>query len=241
MSINANVKRAESDYNRAYEAGRQEKNCSLMTAFQQGGERVSYVDAFSTQYWTDEVFRPIFNMNVTSGIRMFKQCSITDLKGILERQGVVLDTSACGNLYEFMSGSTITRTPAIDASLCPTLTQTFYNCLYLVSIEKLIVSADGSTTFDNTFYNCKELVHLVIEGVVGGKGIHLKWSVKLDKVSITSVINALSTTTTGLTVTFSKTAVDTAFATTEGGADGSTSAEWLALVATRSNWTIALA
>ena len=52
---------------------------------------------------------------------------------------------------------------------------------------------------------------------------------------------ALSTTTTGLTVTFSKTAVDKAFETAEGANDGSTSPEWLALVATRPNWGIGLA
>lgn len=63
---------------------------------------------------------------------------------------------------------------------------------------------------------------------------------KLSKPSITSIINCLSTTTSGLTVTLSKTAVNNAFETSEGVADGSTSQEWLNLVATKTNWTISL-
>ena len=54
---------------------------------------------------------------------------------------------------------------------------------------------------------------------------------KLTKASLTSIINGLSPDVTGQTVTISQTAVNNAF-TTE---------EWDALVATKTNWTIALA
>ena len=51
----------------------------------------------------------------------------------------------------------------------------------------------------------------------------------------------LTDTASGKTITFSKTAVNKAFETSAGANDGSTSAEWLALVGTKPNWTISLA
>ena len=62
----------------------------------------------------------------------------------------------------------------------------------------------------------------------------------LIKESITNIMNTLSLNVTGCTVTFKKFAVDTAFETAEGLGDGSTSAEWLALRATKENWTVTL-
>ena len=63
----------------------------------------------------------------------------------------------------------------------------------------------------------------------------MQWSTKLNKESITSVINRLSSGANGLTVTLSLTAVNNAF---EGGRDGT---EWQTLIATKPNWTIAYA
>ena len=71
-------------------------------------------------------------------------------------------------------------------------------------------------------------------------GFDVQWSTELSKESIISIINALSDTTTALTVTLSKTAVNNAFETAKGNADGSTSEEWAALIATKQNWTISL-
>jgi hypothetical protein len=88
---------------------------------------------------------------------------------------------------------------------------------------------------------CAELVDCPFEGVIGSNGIDLHWSTKLSHDSHVSIFNALSTATTGLTVTFSRTAVNKAFETSEGANDGTTSAEWLALVAAHNNWTISLA
>lgn len=62
----------------------------------------------------------------------------------------------------------------------------------------------------------------------------------LDKASTTSVISALSDTATAQTLTLSLSAVNTAFETSEGAADGSTSEEWLALAETKPNWLIEL-
>jgi hypothetical protein len=83
-------------------------------------------------------------------------------------------------------------------------------------------------------------VDLTIEGTIGQNEFNTQRS-PLNKNSITSVINALSKTKSGLTVTFSRNAVNKAFETAEGLADGSTSQAWLDLIAKRNNWTISLA
>ena len=90
------------------------------------------------------------------------------------------------------------------------------------------------------FTNCFQLQNLTIEGIIGQNGFNVQWSTKLSKASITSIINALSETTSGLTVTLSKTAVNNAFETSAGAADGSTSEEWTTLEGTKTNWTISL-
>ena len=70
---------------------------------------------------------------------------------------------------------------------------------------------------------------------------NLKFPVSpLSKDSMLSVFSCLSADVSGKTLTLNKEAVDKAFETSPGAADGSTSAEWLALVAEHSNWTISL-
>lgn len=69
--------------------------------------------------------------------------------------------------------------------------------------------------------------------------ISFEW-LALDKTNTTSVINALSATTTGQTLTLNLSAVNAAFETSSGAKDGSTSTEFAALIATKTNWTIVL-
>lgn len=63
---------------------------------------------------------------------------------------------------------------------------------------------------------------------------------ELSKASIENIMGCLSAEVTGKTLTLPLAAVNTAFETSPGAADGSASAEWLALVDAHSNWTISL-
>lgn len=121
--------------------------------------------------------------------------------------------------------------------------QAFYSAINLVTVRKFIV--DEITPMNAQFTDCAKLQNLTIEGTIG-KNANFQWC-PLTRASIESVINALSTTTTGLTCTFKKTAVDAAFETSDGANDGSTSLEWTSMVdkenpdAIRPNWSFALA
>ena len=85
--------------------------------------------------------------------------------------------------------------------------------------------------FNNTFLYCADLEEIrFVENTIK-EVISFESCKKLSKVSITSVINALSDTEAGKTVTFSQAAKETAF----------TDAEWAALIGTKPNWTFSLA
>lgn len=120
-----------------------------------------------------------------------------------------------------------------------TLSSTFNGC---TNLKKCMpINCDSVYAFTNAFNGCSAMEELILSGNIDKSGLDLKWSKKLNKASITSVINCLDITKTGQSVTLSLTAVNNAFETSSGAADGSTSAEWTALVATRPNWTISLA
>ena len=92
----------------------------------------------------------------------------------------------------------------------------------------------------NTYTDQKLLeVYKYFDGFIH-KSLSFASSKKLLKASITNVIEHLSVTASGQTVTFTQIAVNNAFETTAGAGDGSTSAEWQSLIAPKSNWTISL-
>ena len=138
----------------------------------------------------------------------------------------------------FYSCSGLTTIPQLDTSKGTGFGSMFNGCSKLTTIPQLDTS--NGTNFSNMFYSCSALTNLTIAGSINTSGMNLKSATKLSKSSITSVVNALSASASGKSITFSKTAVNNAFETSSGVADGSTSEEWTTLIATKANWTIAL-
>lgn len=113
---------------------------------------------------------------------------------------------------------------------------TFNGCSQLHTISKLTVA--DTTKFINAFNACRRLVNLTINGTIGQSGLDLHWS-PLSKTSIESVIGALSETTSGLSITLSKVAINNAFGINLD--DESTypeGSEYYTLRHSRDNWTI---
>ena len=108
-----------------------------------------------------------------------------------------------------------------------------------MEVIRLLIFSESTTFNKNAFKNCISLTSITLDGVIASGNLDISWS-PLNKASLTSVVNALSATTTGLTVTLRLNAVNAAFETSPGASDGSTSSEWLALAATKPNWTISL-
>lgn len=251
MTIEEKLTKIAEDMPKVYEAGVEEGKNSAYSDFwdavQDKGNRTIYTRAFDNKSWNNIVFKPKYDMYPTEAQRMFYGSGIEgDFVEILDQLDVKLDFSNCTNIANlFQNNGGITRVGVIDTS---SITGTaswvwgnvFYNCPKLVTIDKIIVT-ENSTSFNQMFNLCPSLINVTFEGVIAKNGLNLSWSTKLSRASIESIINTLSATTSGLSITLSKTAVNTAFETTEGLNDGSTSAEWLALIATKNNWTISLA
>lgn len=115
----------------------------------------------------------------------------------------------------------------------------FYRCRKLKNIPSLTL--ENITEFKATFAECGELETLIVHGTIEAD-IDIHWSTKLSRESIDSIVNALSTETSGLTCTLSLDAVNKAYETSEGANDGSTSGEWAGAVVQiyRPNWNFDL-
>ena len=172
----------------------------LWDNLQSNGKRMHYVNAFSYTGWNDKNYNPKYPITPK------------------HQEGI-------GSMFVWNVDIVDTKVPITAHGKCQ---QAFYQCANLKRIPKLIF--DGATTINNMFYNCSNLEELYCEGTLDITGLNLKDSPKLNKASIESVISILSTTTTGLSITLSQTAVNNAFTTDE----------WNALIGTRTNWTISL-
>ena len=113
----------------------------------------------------------------------------------------------------------------------------FRSCNKLVTIRKIIVNEIAYYT--NWFENCTALKNITFEGPISNS-IDLKWSKLLTKQSINNIVSCLSGSVSSKTLTLSLTAVNNAFETTVGAANGSTSQEWYDLKSNKSNWNITL-
>jgi hypothetical protein len=226
----------EARYHKSW--GMQTEYDRFWDAYQDNGNRQMYEGAFSGYGWTKENFKPKYDIIPTQqATNIFKSSTGLiglDMVELFEELGIVFDISKSASLNGLIQMSYASRWGVFDTRSAATLNYSFgEGYSYLKTIDKVILKDDGSQKFVNTFNYDNALENITFEGVIGQNGFNMQWSTKLSKASITSIINALSPDTSGLTVTLSRQAVISAFGST-------TSDEWLNLIATKSNWTISL-
>lgn len=224
--------------NVVFEAGKQAEYDAFWDSYQDNGNRTDYANAFSGRGWSESTFKPKYDMTVTNPYMLFRYCGIKDLGEAIRNSGkrLILDSNNFQYVFqttelEIIDGIEFAQTPLnYDA--------TFNNSYKLREIKIPLPVTD--TTKLSAFNNCPALEEVRFNGTIGTSTLNLQWSTKLSKASIENIVSCLSTTTTGLTVTLSKVAVNKAFETSEGANDGTASTEWTTLIGTRSNWTISL-
>lgn len=223
MSIAEKKARAKTDLDEVFAAGKKAEWSEFWDDFQRKGERRNYYYAFFSRWnlgtWSDKTFKPKYPIICDGGAN------------------ATADTDMCRNMFYGCYGITELKQSIVLRNT--RLHSTFADMYYVKAIHDLTL--ENITYATQPFVQCPCLVSLNIKGEIAVNGFSWAECTRLDHDSIVKIIGILSTTTSGLTVTLSKTAVNNAFATSAGAGDGSTSAEWLALVATRSNWTISLA
>ena len=199
------------DTDAAFEAGRKAEYDAFWDTYQNYGEPTHYYYAFNRTKWTDENYNPKYPI-------------------------VCMDLIEAGRCI-FDTNTVITDTKVPITVLGSSANRMFGTANALVTVRELNVHE--GVVFSDTFAGCFNLENLTITGTVG-QSINLRYSHRLTKTSIISVMTALSINVTGQSATFSSIAVNKAFETSEGANDGTTSAEWSILVATKPNWTISL-
>jgi len=200
---------------KVYEAGKRAEQDAFWDSY--AANAVSgWVYRFAGYGWNDNTFKPKKNITIIEyGSRqanyMFAQNQCTNIEKAFIDNGVTLNTRNAMNLENMFYYSRTISVPEIDTTNCYSLSGTFRFASNLQTIRKLILKNDGSQPFTYVFGNCPALENIVIEGVIGQNGFDTHWSTKLSKDSITSIVNALSDTATGKTLTLSKEAVEAAF------------------------------
>jgi hypothetical protein len=238
MNIAEKTLQLKQDFDDVYDAGKKAESDAFWDMFQDSGKRTTYSSAFYN--WSAEYIRPKYKVIPTHehGVgQMFNSC-----KKLKKIEAAHFDLSQkpqnftgntnFGYYYTFNSCSQLEEIEDIGMIAQNHYNYAFAYCSVLHTIAKMGV--DANTKFSNTFTNCKELINLTIDGIIGQNGFDIHWSTKLSADSLKSIINALSTTTTGLTITLPTTA-QANYEMVYG------SGSWNVLTATRSNWSIAYA
>lgn len=223
------------------EQGKQAEREKFWDNYQDYGNRTAYGGAFAGQGWVKTGLLPpkypmildnsmstnyyifnCFNQYGTARYDMSEICKLLDCS----------NAPRLNSMFENANVENIT----IDMSNCQMASYMFgcgmgggsINKVYLKVTEKL-------TTASGMFSSCVDLetIRFTEDSVIN---IALSFSSSpLSKESIESIINALSPTATGKTLTLKKTAVQNAF-----GTDYDSSTEWTTLKNSKSNWTITL-
>ena len=231
MSIAEKLAKIAENEQAVFEAGVKSEYDRFWDVYQENGNMTYYAYAFAGVGWTQSVFKPKYNIVPVTPTSMFSSSRIVDIRP--QTIGVDVDFSKCTSFYYLCSNSTIKYIGVVDCSSASpaSLSYIFSSAKELVSVEKVIMPEMDSAGFaDKSFENAVKLEHICIEGVIH-RSTSLRWSPLLSKASMESMINALSDTAEGQTITFSQVAKNNAF----------TDSEWAALIGTKPNWTFSLA
>ena len=208
---------------------------SFWDAYQFYGERVAYYYGFCGAGWNNETFNPKYPIVVSGSAEgMFRNFHYTntDITKGVDLTPFNISWKGCTKLENTFYNARIYNVGFIDATGCSNISNAFVNG-GKGAIVKINLKVKAATTYTTPFVNQADLVDLIFtsDSVIGNSGIDLSASTKLSKASVESIINALSTTASGKSITLPTKAKTNNF----------TDAEWTALVGTRSNWTISLA
>ena len=174
MNIAEKLIRLKQDFDNVFKAGKNAQQDNFWDIYQGKGGAKGYGYAFAGNAWKDDIYTPKYDIVVNyTAAYMYYDTRITDTK-------IVIDLASG-------AGSRSTSNMFNAAS-------------NLKTIKKLIVS-ETTPFVSSTFQNCTSLQNIEIEGTIGVNGFDIHWSKDLTAESIDSIVRALSTTTSGLTIT----------------------------------------
>ena len=233
-----------------YAAGGNAWKQDFWNNYQNKGLRTDYQEAFSGTGWTSDYFQPTYPLHPTqSAQNMFARSALAiDLSTRLQTLGIEFSTEDATDVSGVFYNTQFTRVPKVvlGGSLLASVWHLYSDSSNLVTIDEIEITQDFVDSgvvalWSQCFENCNSLKNLKFSGAgYIDKNIDLHWSTQLTKTSINNVVAHLSSTTSDLICGLSLAAVNAAFETSSQANDGTASAEWLALIDTKPNWSFAL-
>lgn len=187
--------------------GKEQQYDLFWDAFQQNGTKTYYSHVFRSEQWNEITFKPKYPIRpIHAAYMLYSSLFAGDLT-----QNVILDFSRCENItYCFYNAPNITRIGEVDARMVGDFSYVFSYCTRLEKIDLVRLKNDGSQGMTATFNGCYALKDVLFDGTIG-QTVSFQNCTSLSKDSITSIINALSSSVSGNSVSLSKDAVIEAF------------------------------
>ena len=242
MSISEKLVTIAQNEQKVYDAGKKSQYDEFWDNFQYNGRRTKNGDGFcsfenSHVYWNETNFKPKYDLKPVGGNdSMFRCMRVPDFPELFENLGIKLDLSQVTTFNDAFYYTKTDHLGILDLSSCSSMNYVFYGCS-VKTIDKLILRSSG-VSVNCAFQNASYLENITIEGKIINNGFNFRWSPRLTQDSLISIINALSSDTSGLTITFSKTAINNAFGIDiDDEATYPEGSEYYTLRNTKSNWT----
>lgn len=244
MNIAEKLATIAENMQKVFAAGKQTEYDDFWDSLQFKGNRWDYNRAFSNSCWNEKTFKPKYSLHCASCEEMFMKFNHDATFGAVDLSELDITTDKSVSFKYMFWNANVSHIPSLDMR---NASDSIYNAFSwsqtafespLVSIDEIKI-IQGIQFSKECFYRQKNLRKLILSGVLS-TSIWLQDCDSLSKESIISIINAMATDNTGNSATFSKNAVNVAFETTTGAADGIKSKEWLDLISTKTNWTISI-
>lgn len=195
-------------------------NCPIMTFLAENDITVDYYGSYSKREWwgkylnngkvqasnmlfagvgwKDTVFDPLFDINMSNSSSAFNSSGITDLRGILQRNGVSLIFNDSGTGYNqhfsVFTYSKIKYIPYLKLPLTSTAYGWFTGCAQLIEVDGYECTEkhtfEQSNGASKTFQGCTNLVHIIFHGTIANT-INMQDCKKLDMESLGSLFRCL--------------------------------------------------
>lgn len=216
-----------------------------------GGQEIAEKAVVLQIYSLNNLGKTVSELRLENATSLFYFCCCTNarqperLNDTVEELTLTCDqkiTNAANFLYFPTSiPDTTLRKLTLNADLSNT--SSFANFIAnFTALEEIVgnpLNLSAATNVRYFFDNMLSLREIRFQGTIGVT-LDVSEAPVLSAESIESIVLCLSDSTEAQTLTLSAEAVNSAYETEEGAADGSSSAEWTALVNSKPNWTISL-
>ena len=199
---------SDGGFERGYAAGKEDGSTfynDFWDILQENGTRTDCGSLFYGAKWTDQTFKPKYDITPTIASDMFSSSLMTDINKSLQEQGIKIDLSTgsltvCNHLMA--RAKSISCPSKINIENSSKIGSMFYMNSAIQEVH-LIGVKETHTWASSVFQNCYALTNLTIDGVIGNS-FTVAQSTLLTDGSVQSVISALKDLTgeTAQTVTF---------------------------------------